>query len=99
MIPGGLRVSWWSNGVGDAGVGARRGLRLVGRRFRACHSWLVVGRFVVLVGWCRLSLVLCRLVLWAAGGVAVLLLSVVVLMVLVRAPPAELWVMSKARAL
>ena len=33
------------------------------------------------------------------GGVAVLPLSVVLVTVLVRAPPAELWVMSKARAL
>ena len=40
-----------------------------------------------------------RLVLWVVGGVAVLLLSVVSVTVLVRAPPAELWVMSRARAL
>ena len=40
------------------GFGPGRGLRLGGRRFRACHSWLVVGRLVVPVGWCRLSLVL-----------------------------------------
>ena len=57
MILGGWRVSWWSDGVAVVGVGAGRGLRLGGRRFRACHSWLVVGRLVVLVGWCRLSLV------------------------------------------
>ena len=31
------------------GVGARRRLRLGGQRFRACHSWLVFGRLVVLV--------------------------------------------------
>ena len=42
-------VSWLSDGVGVVGVGAGRGLRLGGRRFRACHSWLVVGRLVVLV--------------------------------------------------
>ena len=99
MILCGWRVSWWSDGVGVVGIAAGRGLRLGGRRFRACHSWLVVGRFVVLVGWCLLFLVLGRLVLWVVGGVAVLPLSVVLVMVLVRAPPAELWVMSKARAL
>ena len=49
MIFGGWRVSWWSDGVGVVGVGAGRGLRLGGRRFRTCHSWLVVGRLVVLV--------------------------------------------------
>ena len=49
MILGGWRVSWWSVGVGVVGVGAGRGLRLGGRRFQACHSWLVVGRLVVLV--------------------------------------------------
>ena len=42
--------------------------------------------------------------LWVGGGVALLLLSVVLVTVLVRAPPAELWVlalpvMPKARAL
>ena len=63
MILGGWRVSWWSVGVGVVGVGAGRGLRLGGRRFRACYPWLVVGRFVVLVGWCRLFPVLGRLVL------------------------------------
>ena len=99
MILGGWRVSWWSDGVGVVGVGAGRGLRLDGRRFRACHSWLVVGRFVVLVGWCWLFLVLEGLVLLVVGGVAVLPLSVVLVTVLVRQPPAELWVMSKARAL
>ena len=99
MILGGWRVPWWSDGVGVVGVGAGRGLRLGGWRFRACHSWLVVGPFVVLVGWCRLFLVLGRLVMWVVGGVAVLPLSVVLVTVLVRAPPAELWVMSKARAL
>ena len=31
------------------GVGAGRRLPLAGRRFRACHSWLVFGRLVVLV--------------------------------------------------
>ena len=54
MILGGWRVWWWSDGVGVVGVGAGRGLRLVGRRFWACHLWLVVGWFVVLLGWCRL---------------------------------------------
>ena len=88
MILGGWCVSWWSDGVGVVGVGAGRGLRLGGRRFWVCHSWLVVGRFVVLVGWCRLFLVLGRLVLWAVGGGAVLPLSVVLVTVLVRAPPA-----------
>ena len=72
MILGGWRVSWWSVGVGVVGVGAGRGLRLGGQRFRACHSWLVVGRFVVLVGWCRLFLVLGGLVLCVVGGGAVL---------------------------
>ena len=48
------------------GVCAGRGLRLGGRRFWACHSWLVVA---------------------------------VSLTVLARAPLAELWAMSKARAL
>ena len=62
MILGGWRVSWWFAGVGVVGVGAGRGLRLGGRRFRACHSWLV-GRFVVLVEWCRLFPVLGALVL------------------------------------
>ena len=66
MLLGGWRVSWWSVGVGVVGVGAGRGLRLGGRRFRARHSWL---------------------------GVAVLVA------VLARAPPAELWAMLKARAL
>ena len=99
MIPGGWRVSCWSDGVGVVGVGAGRGQRLGGRRFPACHSWLVVGRFVVLVGWCRLFLVFGRLVLWVVGGVAVLPLSVVLVTVFVRAPPAELWVILKARAL
>ena len=49
MILGGWRVSWWSDGVGVVGVGAGRGLRLGGGRFRACHSWLVVGWLAVLV--------------------------------------------------
>ena len=98
MILGGWRVSWWSDGVGVVGVGAGRGLRLGGRRFRACHSWLVVGRFVVLVGLCWWFPVLGRLVLWVVGGGALLPLSVVLVTVLARAPPAELWVMSKARA-
>ena len=44
-----LAVSWWSDGVGVVGVGAGRRLRLGGRRFRPCHSWLVFGRLVVLV--------------------------------------------------
>ena len=95
MILGGWRVSWLSDGVGVVGVGAGRGLRLGGRWFLACHSWLVVGRVVVLVGWCRLFLVLGRLMLWVVGGGAVLPLSVVLVTVLARAPPAELWVMSK----
>ena len=99
MILGGWRVSWWSDAVGVVGVGAGRGLRSGGRRLRACHSWLLVGRFVVLVRWCRLFLLLGRLVLWVVGGGAVLPLSVVLVTVLARAPPAELWVMSKARAL
>ena len=99
MILCGWLVSWWSDGVGVVGVGAGRGLGLGGPRFQACHLWLVVGRFPVLVGWCRLFLVLGRLVLWVVGGGAVLSLSVVLVTVLVRAPPAELWVMSKARAL
>ena len=99
MILRGWRVLWWSDGVGVVGVGARHGLRLRGGRFRACHSWLVVGRCVVPVGWCRLFLVLGRLVLWVVGAGAVLPLSVVLVIVLVRPPPAELWVMSKARAL
>ena len=99
MIPGGWGVSWWSVGVGVVGVVAGRGLRLSGRRFRACHSWLVDGRFVVLVGWYRLFLVLGRLVLWVVGGGAVLPLSAVLVTALARAMPAELWAMSKARAL
>ena len=64
MLLGGWRVSWWSVGVGVVGVVAGRGLRLGDRRFRACHSWLVVA---------------------------------VLVMVLARAPLAELWAMSKAR--
>ena len=99
MILGCWRVSWWSVGVGVVGVGAGRGLRSGGRRFRVCHSWLVVRQFVVLVGWYRLFLVLGRLVLWVVGGGAVLSLSAVLVTVLARAPPAELWAMSKARAL
>ena len=99
MILGGWPVSWWSVGVGVAGVGAGRGLRLGGRRFRACYSWLVVGRFVVLVGWYRLFLVLGGLVLWVVGGGAVLPLSAVLVTLLARVPPAGLWAMSKARAL
>ena len=99
MILDRWRVSWWSDGVGVVGVGAGRGLRLGGRPFRACHSWLVVGRFVVLGGWCWLSPVLGRLVLWVVGGGAVLPLALVPVTVLARAPLAELWVMSKARAL
>ena len=99
MLLGGWRVSWWSVGVGVVGVGAGRGLRLGGRRFRACRSWLVVGRFVVLVGWYLLFLVFGRLVLWVVGGGAVLPLLAVLVTVLARAPPAELWAMSKARAL
>ena len=35
--------------MGVVGVGAGRRLRLGGRRFQACHSWLVFGRLVVLV--------------------------------------------------
>ena len=54
---------------------------------------------MILVGWCRLFPVMGRLVLWVVGGGAVLPLLVVLLTVLARAPPAELWVMSKARAL
>ena len=99
MLLGGWRVSWWSVGMGVVGVGAGRGLRLGGRRFRACHSWLVVGRFVVLVGLYRLFLVLGRLVLWVVGGGAVLPLSAVLVTVLARAPPVVLWAMSKAWAL
>ena len=122
MILGGWRVSWWSVGVGVVGVGAGRGLRLGGRRFRACHSWLVVGRLVVLVVpvvsgvGVFPSAVLGSVVVGVAPvvvegvdavggwGVAVLPLSVVLGTVLVRAPPAELWVlappvMPKARAL
>ena len=99
MLLGGWRVSWWSAGVGAVGVGAGRGLRLGGRRFGACYSWLVVGRFLVLVRWYRLFLVLGRLVLWVVGGCAVLPLSAVLVTVLARAPLAELWAMSKARAL
>ena len=98
MILGGWCVSWWSVRVGVVGVGAGRGLRLGGRRFRACHSWLVVGRFVVPVGRYRSFLVLGRLVLWVVGGGAVLPLSGVLVTVLARAPPAELWAMSKAKA-
>ena len=99
MILGGWRVLWWSDGVGVVGVGAGRGLHLGGRRFWVCHLWLVVGQFVVLVGWCRLFPVLGRLVLWPVGADAVLPLSVVLVTVLARAPPAEVWVMSKVRAL
>ena len=99
MILGCWRVSWWSDGVGVVGVGAGRGLRLGGPRFQACHLWLVVGRFVVLVGWCRLFPVLGRLVLWVVCGGAVLPLLLVLVTVLARAPPAELWVMLKVRAL
>ena len=40
---------WWSGGVGVVGVGAGRGLRFGGGRFRVCHPWLVVGPLVVLV--------------------------------------------------
>ena len=65
MLLGGWRVPWRSVGVGVVGVGAGRGLRLGGRRFLACHSWLVVAVLVT---------------------------------VLARAPPAELWAMWKARA-
>ena len=32
--------------------------------------------------------------LWVGGGIAVLPLSVVLVMVLVRAPPGELWVLA-----
>ena len=35
--------------MGVVGVGAGCRLRLGGRRFRACHSWLVFGWLVVLV--------------------------------------------------
>ena len=73
--------------MGVVGVGAGRGLRLGGWRFRACHSWLVVGRFVVLVGWCGLFLVLGRLVLWVVGSVAVLPLSVVLVTVFCGGTP------------
>ena len=99
MILGGWCVSSWSDGVGVVGVGAGRGVRLGGRRFRACHSWLVVGLFVVLVGWCRFFPVFGRLVLWVFGGGAVMPLPVLLVTVFARAPPAELWVMSKLRAL
>ena len=66
VILGGWRVSWWSDGVGVAGVGAGRGLRLGGRRFRACHSWRETRRALVVRSWsvrlrswwCHLSLVL-----------------------------------------
>ena len=99
VMLGGWCVSWWSDGAGVVGVGAGRGLRLGRRRFQACHSWLVVGRFVVLVGWCRLFPVSGRFMLLVVGGGAVLPLSVVLVTVLARAPPAELCVMSKARTL
>ena len=46
---GGWRVSWWSECVGVVGVGAGHRLHLGGRRFRACHSWLVFGQLVVLL--------------------------------------------------
>ena len=85
--------------MGVFGVGAGRGLPLGGRLFRACHSWLVIGQFLVLVGWCRLFPVLGRLVLRVVGVGAVLPLSVVLVTVLARTPPAELWVMSKVSAL
>ena len=71
----------------------------------AACVWVVGGsaratrRFVVLVRWCRLFLVSGRLVLWVVGGGAVLPMSAVLVTVLARAPPAELWVMLKARAL
>ena len=66
VILGGWRVSWGSDGVGVVGVGAGRGLRMGGWRFRACHPWrearcaLVVGWWSVGLQswWCRLSLVL-----------------------------------------
>ena len=102
---GAIGDTWWLAcvvvvcGVGVVRVGAGRPLRLGGRRFRACHSWLVVGRFVVLGGWYQSFVVLGRLVLWVVGGGAVLPLSAVLVTVLARAPPAELSAMSKARAL
>ena len=66
VILAGWCVSWWSDGVGVVGVGARRGLRLGGQRFRACHSWRGARRALVVCCWpaglrsrsCRLSLVL-----------------------------------------
>ena len=69
---------------------------VVGGSGRATRGWSLVGLWS---WWCRLFPVLRRLVLWVVGGGAVLQLSVVLVTVLVRAPPAELWVMSKVRAL
>ena len=99
MILGGWRVSWWSDGVGVVVVGAGRGLRLGGLRALGVPLVSAGWSVVLLVGWCRLFPVLGKLVLWVVGGVAVFPLSVVLVTVLVRAPPAGLWVMSKARAL
>ena len=82
---------------------------VVGGSGRATRGWWLVGLWSWWGGagclWCRGISFGCpwvcsvRLVLWVVGGVAVLPLSVVLVTVLVRASPAELWVMSKARAL
>ena len=82
---------------------------VVGGSGRATCGWWLVGLWSWWGGagclWCSGISFGCpwvcsgRLVLWVVGGVAVLPLSVVLVTVLVRAPPAELWVMPKARAL
>ena len=82
---------------------------VVGGSGRATLCWWLVGLWSWWGGavclWCSGISFGCpwvctgRLVLWVVGGVAVLPLSVVLVTVLVVAPPAEVWVMSKARAL
>ena len=82
---------------------------VVGGFGRATRGWWLVGLWSRWGGagclWCWGISFGCpwvcsgRLVLWMVAGVAVLPLSVVLVTLLLRAPPAELCVMSKARAL
>ena len=58
MILGGLRVSWWSVGVGVVLLVLVLGaacVRVVGGSGRATRGWWLVGLWS---WWCRLSLVL-----------------------------------------
>ena len=71
---------------------------VVGGSRRATRGWWLVGLWSWWGG-AGCFRFLGRLVLGVVGGGAVLPLAVVLVTVLARAPPAVLWMMSKARAL